>query len=189
MLGWLIAIGSGSTLFIYLIIIFAWQVLDLRYNALYMFGGGLCLLVALYCFVGFPNFTTQTPQHRKLILRRQYWLYYVLQFMAGARRQIFLVFAAFMMVEKFGFEVHELTALFLINFIANMIFAPIIGNMIARYGERVAVVIEYVGLTLIFATYAGIYIFDLGFMLAAALYVLDHMFFALAIAQLQEHEV
>ncbi len=182
-LGWLIAVGSGSALFIYLIIIFAWQVLDLRYEALYLFGGGLCFLVAVYCFVGFPNFTTGTPQHRKLILRRQYWLYYVLQFMAGARRQIFLVFAAFMMVEKFGFEVHELTALFLINYIANMIFAPLIGEMIGRFGERLALIIEYVGLTLIFATYAGIYVFDWGFVLAAALYVLDHMFFALAIAQ------
>lgn len=182
-LGWLIAVGSGSALFIYLIIIFAWQVLDLRYEALYLFGGGLCFLVAVYCFVGFPNFTTGTPQHRKLILRRQYWLYYVLQFMAGARRQIFLVFAAFMMVEKFGFEVHELTALFLINYIANMIFAPLIGEMIGRFGERLALIIEYVGLTLIFATYAGIYVFDWGFVLAAGLYVLDHMFFALAIAQ------
>ena len=30
--------------------------------------------------------------------------------MAGARRQIFVVFAAFMMVEKFGFAVEEITA-------------------------------------------------------------------------------
>jgi hypothetical protein len=42
--------------------------------------------------------------------------------MSGARRQIFVVFAAFMMVEKFGMEVHELTALFLINFLANMVW-------------------------------------------------------------------
>ncbi|MEM7241592.1 MAG: MFS transporter [Pseudomonadota bacterium] len=183
MLGWLVAAGSGAALFIYLLVIFAWQLLGWRYEELYLLGGGLCLVIVVFCFLNFPAFTTKTPQHKKLILRREYWLYYLLQFMAGARRQIFLVFAAFMMVEKFGFEVHELTALFLINFIANMIFAPVIGGLIGRFGERWALVLEYIGLTLIFGTYAGIYLFDWGFVLAAALYVLDHLFFALAIAQ------
>lgn len=61
---------------------------------------------------------------KQFVLRRRYWLYYALQFMAGARRQIFVVFAAFMMVERFGFEVHEVTALFLINYVANIFFAP-----------------------------------------------------------------
>ena len=37
-----------------------------------------------------------------MVLRKRYWLYYALQFMAGARRQIFMVFAGFMMVERFG---------------------------------------------------------------------------------------
>ena len=183
LLGWVVAASSGAALFIYLVVIFAWQILDWRYNELYMFGGGLCVLITLYCWVMFPRFNTGTPQHKKLILRREYWLYYTLQFMAGVRRQIFLVFAAFMMVEKFGFAVHEVTALFLINYIANILFAPILGGFIARFGERVALIVEYVGLTLIFATYAGIYLFDWGFVLAAALYVLDHLFFALAIAQ------
>ena len=56
-----------------------------------------------------------------MVLRRRYWLYYALQFMSGARRQIFVVFAGFMMVEQFGFDVHEITALYLINLVANMI--------------------------------------------------------------------
>ncbi len=31
-----------------------------------------------------------------------HWLFYALTFMSGARRQIFVVFAGFLMVEKFG---------------------------------------------------------------------------------------
>ena len=41
---------------------------------------------------------------------------------------------------------------------------------------------EYVGLTCVFLAYGGIYYFGWGVMLAAALYVLDHLFFALAFA-------
>ena len=116
------------------------------------------------------------------MLRRRYWLYYALQFMSGARRQIFVVFAAFMMVERFGFEVHEVTALFLVNFLANMVFAPLMGRAVGRWGERAALSFEYVGLVGVFLAYGGVYYFGWGVALAAALYVLDHLFFALAFA-------
>ncbi|MEM8959005.1 MAG: MFS transporter, partial [Pseudomonadota bacterium] len=119
---------------------------------------------------------------KKLVLRRRYWLYYALQFMSGARRQIFVVFAAFMMVEHFGFEVQQVTALFIINFVANMLFAPLIGFAVGRFGERKALCFEYIGLMLVFLAYGGIYWFGWGAALAAALYVIDHLFFALALA-------
>jgi predicted MFS family arabinose efflux permease len=119
---------------------------------------------------------------KRLVLRRRYWLYYALQFISGARRQIFVVFAAFMMVERFGMEVHELTALFLINFLANMVLAPLMGRAVGRFGERNAMAFEYVGLTLVFLAYGGIYWFGWGVIVAGVLYVLDHLFFALSFA-------
>ena len=60
-----------------------------------------------------------------MILRKRYWLYYALQFMAGARRQIFMVFAGFMMVEHFGLAVDQITGLYLINLMINMFAAPL----------------------------------------------------------------
>ena len=135
-----------------------------------------------FALLAFPQFEAPNPQTKKMILRKRYWLYYALQFMSGARRQIFIVFAAFMMVEHFKFEVHEVTALFMINFVANMVFAPLMGRALGIYGERNVLVFEYLGLTLVFLAYGGIYYFGWGVVLAAALYVLDHLFFALAFA-------
>jgi MFS family permease len=105
-----------------------------------------------------------------------------LQFMSGARRQIFVVFAGFMMVERFGFEVHEVTALYLINLVANMVFAPLLGKAVEYWGERRALIFEYAGLIVVFLAYGGIYWFGWGVVLAATLYVIDHIFFALALA-------
>jgi predicted MFS family arabinose efflux permease len=130
----------------------------------------------------FPLFPEKIYQHKKLILRKRYWLYYALTFISGARRQIFMVFAGFMMVEKFGFKVHEITALYLINLIANMLFAPLMGRAVGRYGERNTLIFEYVGLVIVFSLYGGIFYFGWGVVLAATLYVIDHMFFALAFA-------
>ena len=155
---------------------------DLSYNTVYLISGGACAAIAIYCMIAFPQFEAPNPQIKRLVLRRRYWLYYALQFMSGARRQIFVVFAAFMMVERFGFEVHEVTALFLINFLANMIFAPTMGQAVGRFDERNALVFEYVGLICVFLAYGGIYFFGWGVIIAGALYVLDHLFFALAFA-------
>ena len=148
-----------------------------------MAGGGITVAIAIYCWIAYPMFPIEIRQHNRLILRRRYWLYYALQFMAGARRQIFMVFAAFMMVEHFGFAVHELTFLFLINYAANILFAPMMGWMINRIGEKWSLTIEYAGLIGVFVAYGGIYWFGWGAALAAALYVIDHLFFALAFAQ------
>ena len=180
-IGWLVAVGSGASLVSYGLLVATWDLFNLSYNTVYMIAGGACVLIAVYCWWAFPQFEGE-PQLKKMVLRRRYWLYYALQFMSGARRQIFLVFAAFMMVERFGFEVHEVTALFLINFVANMIFAPFMGRAVAHFGERNTLMFEYSGLVIVFLAYGGIYFFGWGVVLAATLYVLDHLFFSLAFA-------
>ena len=86
------------------------------------------------------------------------------------------------MVEKFGFQVHQLTALFLINLVINIFVAPLFGYFIAQFGERRALLIEYSGLICVFLAYGGIYLFDWGVSLAAILFVLDHLFFGLRMA-------
>lgn len=179
-IGWLVAVGSGASLVAYGVIVLTWQTFELSYNSVYLASGGITAALAAYAALAFARFTTPTPQNRRMVLRKRYWLYYALQFMAGARRQIFVVFAAFMMVERFGFQVHQLTALFLINYLANMLAAPLLGRFVARFGERRAMLVEYAGLALVFLGYGGLYWFGWGVMLAAVLYVLDHLLFAMA---------
>ncbi|RBW52996.1 MFS transporter [Ruegeria sp. A3M17] len=181
-LGWLVAMGSAATAVVYGLIVLTWDRFDLSYNIVFMAAGGVTALLALFCLFAFPQFDSPTPQTKKLILRRRYWLYYALQFMAGARRQIFVVFAGFMMVEKFGFEVHELTSLYLINLVINMAAAPMLGKAVSMFGERRTLIFEYTGLAIVFAAYGGIYWFGWGVVLAATLYVIDHVLFALALA-------
>ncbi|WP_153914196.1 MFS transporter [Shewanella sp. TC10] len=157
-------------------LIMSWFKLD--YVWMYGIIGTLGLIAVCIMAIYYPRFEIAEPQHKKLIFRQRYWLYYALTFLSGARRQIFMVFAGFMMVEKFGYSVSEITALFLINYLVNLFFAPAIGRFIGRIGERNALVIEYVGLIIVFASYAVVEHAEV----AAALYVIDHLLFAMAIA-------
>jgi MFS family permease len=109
---------------------------------------------------------------------QRYWLYYAFTFMYGARRQIFTVFAGFMMVTKFKFAVHEMALLYLANCVFNMLFAPKLGALIARFGERWSITCENSLLILVFLGYA----FTGSPWIAAALYVTDGALMTLDIA-------
>ncbi|GHB32158.1 MFS transporter [Pseudovibrio japonicus] len=178
LLGKIIAVSSLVSLLIYGAIMLSWKTFDLSYEQVFLWAGVAGMALTVFAAVAFPKYKAHVEQHKKLILRKRYWLYYALTFMSGARRQIFTVFAGFLMVERFGYEVHEVAALFLLNGAINMFLAPKIGAFIGRVGERTALTCEYIGLIIVFLSYA----FVTNVYVAGALYVIDHAFFAMAIA-------
>lgn len=177
-MGKILAAGSVATISAFAMIFATWWVLDLSFKTIYMISGGVTIAIAIFLWFTFPHFQEKVPQKKAIVLRSRYWLYYALTFMAGARRQIFIVFAGFLMVEKFGFTVPQITTMFLANALFNIYFAPKIGSFIARWGERRALTLEYIGLICVFATYA----FVENPWIAGGLYIIDHAFFAMAIA-------
>jgi hypothetical protein len=176
--GRIIAAGAFASLTAYALIFVIFEFLELDFALTYLAIGGIAVAIAIFIAVAFPRIDGAVPQRRHLVLRRRYWLYYALTFAAGARRQIFVVFAGFLMVERFGYSVGGITALFLINCLINMAFAARIGGLIGHWGERRALIFEYVGLIGVFTAYA----FVANHWVAAGLYIVDHVFFALAIA-------
>ena len=178
MLGKFISVGALASLFTYGAIWLLLEQLKLEFKTVYLLAGGIGFVLIMIMAFAFPEFKTEVPQNKKLVLRKRYWLYYALTFMSGARRQIFTVFAGFLMVEKFGYSAAEITLLFLINYLFNFLFAKRIGRFIGVVGERKALMFEYVGLIFVFVGYGLVQTAEW----AAALYVVDHLFFALALA-------
>ena len=177
-MGKILSAGSFAAILGYGLVFLLWQVGGLDFTAIYLVGGGATIAVAIFLAWTFPGFEQLVPQHKHLFLRRRYWLYYALVFMSGARRQIFVVFAGFLLVQKFGYSVPTVAALYLCNQIINSLVAPHIGRMIGHFGERRALIFEYCGLICIFTSYG---LTNTGW-IAGGLYILDHVFFAMAIA-------
>jgi len=150
----------------------------LSYKQIYLLVGSLLMVVALWGFSRKPVDETLPLQHKKMILRQKYWLFYFLTFMAGARRQIFIAFAVFLLVKVFHFSLREIAILFLINNVINFYLSPLIARAIVRFGERKVLSLEYGSLMLIFTGYALVQ----SKWLVAGLYILDHIFFNFAIA-------
>jgi len=177
-LGRILSVKAVASLLAYASVWILMDQFNVSYEITYLIFGGLGLILTIILAAAFKQFPPLTEQNKKFILRKRYWLYYALTFFSGARRQIFVVFAGFLMVEKFHYSVAEISALFLINYVFNWLFAAKIGKLIGHFGERSVLVFEYIGLVILFICYGLV---ENG-TVAASLYVIDHLFFALAIA-------
>ncbi|WP_243359827.1 MFS transporter [Fundidesulfovibrio terrae] len=145
----------------------------LGYPSLFGLIGGAVVLMGLWAVLQDPSDKSMPPQHKKMVLRSRYWLYYALTFLSGARRQIFMVFAAFLLVEKFEYSLTAMSALFVVNNLVAWVANPIIGRMINRFGERALMSVEYASAILVFLTYA----FTESHVLAGAMFILDSLAF------------
>jgi len=177
-LGRIVAVRSLASIGTFVLVWLAFDHLRLDFRWVYLLGGGVTAAVAFAVWLSFPRYAEHVEQNKHMVLRRRYWLFYALTFMAGARRQIFVVFAGFLLVRKFGFDVATISLLFLVNASISAVLAPRVGRLIGRFGERKALLFEYAGLIVVFSGYALVQ----DPRLAGGLYVFDHLFFALAIA-------
>jgi MFS family permease len=117
-------------------------------------------------------------ERRKIVFRRDYWLYYALTFLMGSRRHIFTTFAIFMLVDVYGIELSVTAALFFVNNLVSTPTATMLGWVVARFGERKVLTFNFVGLILVFIGYAFIPILSILYVL----FVLDHVFFGFNVA-------
>ena len=151
--------------------------LRLGYEAMFAILGGVAVACGLWALTRDPSSPDVPVQRKKLVFRARYWLFYALTFMSGARRQIFVAFAVYLLVARFGYTVQQVTVLFVFNNVVNYFVNPLIGRSVNRFGERTVLTVEYAALAVIFLGYA----LTESALLAGALYVADNVFYNFAI--------
>jgi len=150
----------------------------LDYRGMFLVVGSLVLAGGCWGLTQDPTRVSIPRQRLKMVVRRRYWLFYLLTFLSGARRQIFMVFSMFLLVKIFHFSVREVTLLFLINNAINWLINPLIGRAIVAFGERTLCSIEYTGVILVFLAYAA----TSSKGVAAGMYILDAVLFNFSVA-------
>jgi hypothetical protein len=148
------------------------------YKAIFIIIGIFVAVLALWGLWQNPTSAAIVPQRRQLVFRRKYALFYCLTCLAGARRQIFIAFAVFLLVKEFHCSVTQIAALFVVNNAINYFLSPLIGRAIVRFGERRVLSVEYGSLIVVFLGYA----YANSLAVVMALYIFDHIFFNFAIA-------
>ncbi|MCX7014221.1 MAG: MFS transporter [Candidatus Sumerlaeota bacterium] len=128
----------------------------------------------------------QAPKAR-LVVRRRFSLYYVLEFFYGARKQIFITFGPWVLIKVYGFPATKIANLLMISASVGLFLKPLAGMAIDRFGERRIMQLD--GFVLIFVCLGYGYAKWLGgtprqqLLIASACYILDDMLFALSSAR------
>ncbi|WP_305368682.1 MFS transporter [Photobacterium leiognathi] len=162
----------------FIAIILAIQFFDASAKTIFFFCGLTCAALAVY-LLSFAHFKEhKVEQKNNIILRKEYSVYYLLTFLGGARRQIFVAFAGLLMVQKFHYSITMMAVLFMISSLATTLTVASTGRFIDRIGEKRALMIEYLALAVVFTSYA----FVDNHYLAGGLYILDSILFSFTIA-------
>jgi predicted MFS family arabinose efflux permease len=175
--------GAVAQFLAYGALIIAWQFGFDDYRNAFLVVGVLAIALTILAIGFFKRFEGTVPQRKSIVLRSRYWLYYLITMMSGARRQIFMAFAAFLLVVRFGYTVRDIALLMLVTAALNTFGAPLIGRMIASLGERRTIIVENISLIIVFAGYAAAYSGHVPAFVAPALFILDGVFFTFTIAQ------
>ena len=161
------ALGLGAA--------FAMTWAGVRIRPLFLVAGVAGLLAAAAC-LGIPR---QIKARRaRFVLRRKYGLYYLLSFLEGWRKQIFVAFAGFLLVKMYHTPLMTMLLLAMAFQAVGWIASPLVGRLIDRIGERPVLVIYFAGLTVFFTGYALVS----NVAVLYALYVVDSAFFVFAMA-------
>jgi MFS family permease len=97
--------------------------------------GAVALLIAAI-LIGFIKPTQTVKVEKRYIYRKEYRLYYWLSMLYGARKQIFITFGPWVLVDVFKQPVTTMTLLFLIVAVIGIFVKPWVGHLIDKVGER-----------------------------------------------------
>jgi len=126
------------------------------------------------------------PPSRRLVYKKKYNLFYVISALFGVRKQIFLVFGAWVLVEIHSVPVSTMALLYFIAATLGVVMRPLLGEVIDWLGERTVLAVDEFLLLGICATYAfaGDVLPGRAALLALyAAYIFDIILFALRIAR------
>jgi predicted MFS family arabinose efflux permease len=123
----------------------------------YNLAGGLLIMLAALALFALPKDVGSTEvKPARILIRKRYWLYYLLVFFSGARKLVLGSFVTLVLVQDHGLRVWQVSTLMLASSVLNLIVAPYLGSLIDRFGERLTTPIAYSVLALCCLGYATI---------------------------------
>ncbi|MGD8441801.1 MAG: MFS transporter [Holophagae bacterium] len=155
-----------------------------RFGLFFAIAAGSALVAGLF-YSGLRVGTTG-PRSKRLVFKRRYSLFYAISALFGIRKQIFLAFGAWVLVEIHDVPVSTIALLYFIAACLGVIFRPLLGEVIDWLGERTVLAADELFLLAICVAYA--FASDLvpppyDLWLLSAAYIFDSVLFALRVAR------
>jgi len=148
-------------------------------------------IAAVFFFVAAFLLYQMTPakvaeRHSYLQLHREYKLYYMLNIISGARKQLFITFAPWVLVQVFEQPTQIMATLFTIGGVIGILFQPLLGWSIDKFGERFVLSSEAIILIVVCAGYGFakfLFPHEIAFLVVCVAFLVDQMIFSVGMAR------
>lgn len=173
----------GTILGVGLVFVLA-KVLGDRYDVFYGLAAASAVLAGI-CY-GSLRLWRDGVRSKRLVFKKRYGLFYAISALFGIRKQIFMVFGAWLLVQVHGVPVSTIALLYFIASTLGVVMRPLLGEVIDWLGERTVLAVDELLLLVVCLTYAFSSEilpapYDLWLLYGA--YVLDSVLFALRVAR------
>jgi len=155
-----------------------------RYDLFYLVAA-ICAALAGFFYMRL-DLGKQDPPSRKLVYHKEYHIFYAISALFGIRKQIFLVFGAWVLVDLHGVPVSTIALLYFLASLLGVVLRPLLGDVIDWLGERRVLAFDEIMLIvvcLIYAFSSNLLPKPYDLYLLYGAYILDHILFALRIAR------
>ena len=151
---------------------------------------GVYAIAAVFLGIAFVLLFSMTPEpvnekRGYLTLHKEYNLYYLLSIISGARKQVFLTFAPWVLVNVMGEPTEIMATLYTIGGVIGIIFQPLLGWAVDKFGERFVLAADAVILAVVCFGYGfANFIFseDAAFYVICVCFLIDQMIFYVGMA-------
>lgn len=183
-LGQIAGAGIGATLVGCGVVWIGTKYLRASHATIFMIGGLAALAAAV--FFALMRLPDAHLKRSRFVWNRRYWIYYVLALLFGARKQIFITFAPWVLVRVFKQPAYVIAQLWMAAAVLGIFVQPVLGRVIDRFGERKVLVADSLLVLSVCVGYgmsAGISDGRFALWLLYACYVGDHLLFGVNMAR------
>jgi hypothetical protein len=126
--------------------------IKVNYRAAFIVSSVAFILSAIMIFMMKTH--KETKEKKRVVIRKEYKLFYLLSIVYGARKQIFITFGPWVLIKVFNQGVSTFAMLGFITAGLGILVKPLIGNMIDKKGEKFVLSWEAIMLIIVCVVYA-----------------------------------
>ena len=166
---------------------FVWLSVDrlhLPYSGI--FAGGAVAALAGALAMGLMRVQGSGKRRQAFLFRGRYWLFYLLSILFGARKQVFITFGPWVLIQVFHQPASIFAKLWIVGAVIGIFLKPALGRWLDRYGERPVLIADGILIAIVCLGYGFAEHLGLGknaVHLVCACFVMDQVLFATGMAR------